>query len=117
VRLMATWASILVLSWLPMYGAELTIWWLFSLIWRGHSFGGPIQHFYFAAIYLVIAVMSALLGPIYPIAITLFYYDQRIRREGYDVVRMMESAGLNSTSTLQPAEAPMTQTNPEASEA
>lgn len=30
------------------------------------------------------------------IAITLFYYDQRIRREGYDIERMMQSAGLNA---------------------
>jgi hypothetical protein len=27
---------------------------------------------------------------------TLLYYDQRIRREGYDVERMMQSAGLNA---------------------
>jgi hypothetical protein len=39
---------------------------------------------------------STLIGPICPIAFTLFYYDQRIRREGYDIERMMESAGLNA---------------------
>jgi hypothetical protein len=38
--------------------------------------------------------LNALFGPIYPIAITLFYYDQRIRREGYDIERMMDSAGM-----------------------
>ena len=26
---------------------------------------------------------------------TLFYYDQRIRLEGFDIERMMETAGLN----------------------
>jgi len=36
-----------------------------------------------------------LAAPIYPIAITLFYYDQRIRREGFDIERMMEAAGMN----------------------
>ena len=39
-------------------------------------------------------VLAALIGPIYPIALTLIYYDQRIRREGYDIERMMDAAGL-----------------------
>jgi hypothetical protein len=37
---------------------------------------------------------------LYSIALTLFYYDQRIRREGYDIERMMEAAGLNAPLTL-----------------
>ena len=32
--------------------------------------------------------------PIYSIALTLFYYDQRIRKEGYDVEWLMEQAAL-----------------------
>jgi hypothetical protein len=42
------------------------------------------------------AAISTLLGPIFPIAITLFYYDQRIRHEGYDIERMMDAAGMNA---------------------
>jgi hypothetical protein len=45
------------------------------------------------------AVLSTLLAPIFPIAVTLFYYDQRIRHEGYDIERMMETAGLNAPVT------------------
>jgi len=37
-------------------------------------------------------------GSLYPIAVTLFYYDQRIRHEGYDIERMMDAAGLNPSS-------------------
>jgi hypothetical protein len=44
-------------------------------------------------------VLTALFGPIYPIALTLFYYDQRIRHEGYDIERMMDAAGLNVPRT------------------
>jgi hypothetical protein len=40
------------------------------------------------------AAILTLLGPIFPIALTLFYYDQRIRLEGYDIERMMDAAGL-----------------------
>jgi hypothetical protein len=32
--------------------------------------------------------------PIYSIALTLFYYDQRIRKEGYDVEWLMEQAAV-----------------------
>jgi hypothetical protein len=32
--------------------------------------------------------------PIYSIALTLFYYDQRIRKEGYDVEWLMEQAAM-----------------------
>jgi hypothetical protein len=43
----------------------------------------------------ITALVSALVGPIFPIALTLFYYDQRIRLEGYDIERMMSAAGLH----------------------
>lgn len=41
-----------------------------------------------------------------PIVLTRFYYDQRIRLEGYDIERMMEAAGLNAPATLPSQEAP-----------
>jgi hypothetical protein len=44
--------------------------------------------------------ITTLLGPIYPIALTLFYYDQRIRKEGFDIERLMEAAGLNTAQPL-----------------
>jgi hypothetical protein len=50
------------------------------------------------------AVILALLGPIFPIALTLFYYDQRIRHEGYDIEQMMDAAGLNTIDSPAPAE-------------
>jgi hypothetical protein len=33
------------------------------------------------------------------IVLTLLYYDQRIRREGFDVERMMQAAGLDANAT------------------
>jgi hypothetical protein len=39
------------------------------------------------------------------IALVLFYYDQRIRKEGYDIEWMMQQAGLaQPPSTASPAE-------------
>ena len=36
------------------------------------------------------------------LSITLFYYDQRIHREGDDIEHMMEAAGLNPTAPPLP---------------
>ncbi len=35
-----------------------------------------------------------------PIALTLIYYDQRIRREGYDIEWMMRAAGLGNSEVV-----------------
>jgi hypothetical protein len=69
-------------------------WRLVVFFYHGHSFGVTAQHLYVETVYLLYAVVSAFVSPIYSIAITLIYYDQRIRQEGYDIERMMEAAGL-----------------------
>jgi len=42
---------------------------------------------------------NSFIGPMYATGLTLFYYDQRVRKEGYDIEWMMEAAGM----TAQPA--------------
>ncbi|MGA8086586.1 MAG: glycerophosphoryl diester phosphodiesterase membrane domain-containing protein [Terracidiphilus sp.] len=37
---------------------------------------------------------NTFVGPIYATGFTLFYYDQRVRKEGYDIERMMHNAGM-----------------------
>ena len=51
---------------------------------------------------------NTFLGPIWATGITLFYYDQRVRKEGYDIEWMMQAAGLTPPP---PAELPAA-TNP-----
>ncbi len=46
-------------------------------------------------------VVQALTKPVYGIALVLFYYDQRIRKEGFDIEWLMQRAGL-----MPPAPAP-----------
>ena len=36
---------------------------------------------------------NSFVSPIYATGFTLFYYDQRVRKEGYDIERMMQSRG------------------------
>jgi hypothetical protein len=45
-------------------------------------------------------VINTFIGPIYSTGLTLFYYDQRVRKEGYDIVWMMQAAGLSSQAEL-----------------
>ncbi|MGH9589161.1 MAG: hypothetical protein ACRD25_02140 [Terracidiphilus sp.] len=45
---------------------------------------------------------NTLLGPIYATGITVLYFDQRVRHEGYDIEWMMQTAGLGQPSTVAP---------------
>ncbi|MGA9586105.1 MAG: hypothetical protein WBQ95_12300 [Terracidiphilus sp.] len=40
---------------------------------------------------------NTFVGPIYATGFTLFYYDQRVRKEGYDIERMMHAAGMTDS--------------------
>ncbi len=44
------------------------------------------------------ALSSALIKPIYSIGLTLFYYDARVRKEGFDVERMLERSAVEASS-------------------
>jgi hypothetical protein len=48
---------------------------------------------------------NTFIGPMYATGLTLFYYDQRIRKEGFDIEWMMQAAGL-TVPTRQPAAEP-----------
>ncbi|MGD0858490.1 MAG: glycerophosphoryl diester phosphodiesterase membrane domain-containing protein [Terracidiphilus sp.] len=56
--------------------------------------------------YAVAFGVQALIRPIYGIALTLFYYDQRIRQEGFDIEWMMQQAGLVAPPPSEPEAAP-----------
>jgi len=49
---------------------------------------------------------NSFLGPIYATGITLFYYDQRVRQEGYDIEWMMQAAGLTAPALVAELPAP-----------
>lgn len=48
---------------------------------------------------------NSFVGPIYATGLTLFYYDQRVRKEGYDIEWMMRSAGMTTTAPATEPEA------------
>jgi hypothetical protein len=48
---------------------------------------------------------NSFIGPMYATGFTLFYYDQRIRKEGFDIEWMMEAAGMTPAALPVEAEA------------
>jgi hypothetical protein len=52
--------------------------------------GSLMLYIFFGAFFAV----QALTRPVYAIALLLFYYDQRIRREGFDIEWLMRKAGM-----------------------
>jgi len=61
---------------------------------------------------------NTFLGPIGATGITLFYYDQRVRNEGYDIEWMMQAAGLTPAApqAAPPELAAIAQSEPVAAE-
>ncbi len=56
--------------------------------------------------YGLVFVVMALIRPIYGIALTVFYFDQRIRTEGFDIEWMMREAGMTPPETAPKQEIP-----------
>ena len=55
---------------------------------------------------LLAFLTNTFVGPIYATGFTLFYFDQRVRKEGFDIEHMMMAAGMTAAPTsseVQPA--------------
>jgi hypothetical protein len=66
---------------------------VFALMVRARGQASPGMTFYTLA---VSALSSALIKPIYSIGLTLFYYDARVRKEGFDLERMLERTSMDA---------------------
>ena len=92
------------IAWLMVFACTLIleglavflIWWIATLIYAGRHYASFNRQVYAVVANFFYAVIAAVVGPLYPIAVTLFYYDQRARKEGFDVELMMEAAGLGT---------------------
>jgi hypothetical protein len=58
------------------------------------------------SIYGAYFAMKALIKPVYGIALTLFYFDQRIRKEGFDIEWLMQQAGMVTPPAIATAREP-----------
>jgi hypothetical protein len=106
MRILMAWILLVVLQFTLLLSAQLLFRWIAVFFYPGQHLPLVDHPSYIFGRTLVTALVSAFLAPLYPIALTLFYYDQRIRKEGYDIERMMEIAGMNAPATLLVDEAP-----------
>jgi hypothetical protein len=68
---------------------------------HNQALGLVLIFLYYGSVFLV----QALTKPVYGIALTLFYFDQRIRTEGFDIEWIMRKAGMVAVPAPQPAPA------------
>ena len=83
--------------WLLIYAIRVGLGLLFAFPIMMYSFKHPGQQLplvYLAFAQVVGFFSNTFIGPIYSTGLTLFYYDQRIRKEGFDIEWMMQAAGL-----------------------
>jgi hypothetical protein len=91
-----------------MWALHLAAWYLMRSAMRFLYYDAHM-HFlnrqaFIVAGYGLHTVVSVALGPITPVALVLLYYDQRVRKEGYDIERMIEAAGLTVPDPASAAE-------------
>jgi Membrane domain of glycerophosphoryl diester phosphodiesterase len=68
---------------------------VFAFIVRARGHATPAMTGYTLA---VTALSSALIKPIYSIGLTLFYYDARVRKEGFDLERMLGRPSMEASN-------------------
>jgi hypothetical protein len=104
-RVAISWLMLFLLSWVLLIGVLTLFRWMVILI--EHAWPGTwhvMRVVYQPATIAIQAILAIAIRPLYAIAGTLFYYDQRIRKEGFDIERLMQSMGMVETA-VEPAPA------------
>jgi uncharacterized membrane protein len=90
---------------LLVYAVRLLLGLLFGMPFILYSFkhpGAPLPVGLLAIQQIAAFLVNTFIGPIYSTGLTLFYYDQRVRKEGFDLEWMMRSAGLSQPAEFLP---------------
>ncbi len=106
-RIFLLYLLVTALNWILSMGITVPLTIVMSLLPgasdpRHASTAGVVMIF---VVYGAAFAIQAVTRPILGIALTLFYYDQRIRQEGFDIEWMMERAGMISPAQSVPATA------------
>jgi uncharacterized membrane protein len=107
-RIFLLYLLVAILSWLLMMAITLPST-IFLALLPGMS--NPQHAQAMGMVFLIIVygasfAVQTLVKPIYGIALVLFYYDQRIRLEGFDIEWMMQQAGMAPAPSPAPEAAP-----------
>jgi hypothetical protein len=90
---------------LLVYAVRILLGLLFGMPFILYSFkhpGAPLPVGLLAIQQIAAFLVNTFIGPIYSTGLTLFYYDQRVRKEGFDLEWMMRSAGLSQPAEFLP---------------
>jgi hypothetical protein len=91
-----------ILAWCVTFPVLIAISFLPSL--QGQAHAQAVGMVAMSATYGAFLAVKALTKPIYGIALTVFYFDQRIRKEGFDIEWMMQQAGMLHPPPATPPE-------------
>ena len=98
--------------WLMVYVIRFILGLVFGvpiIFFSAKHLGQPLPIWLIALSALAGFLINTFIGPIYSTGLTLFYYDQRVRKEGFDVEWMMRAAGLSPQTELPAAAEPETE--------
>jgi hypothetical protein len=105
-RVGLTWLLLFVIRWTLVIAMQWGFRWVVVWIWRLWPAGHHLLNVaYRPATHVLSAILSILFVSLFPVAVTLLYYDQRIRKEGFDVEWMMQSAGMTEIASAPAASA------------
>jgi hypothetical protein len=103
-RIFLLFLLVAALGWLLSMGATIPLTILLLLIpginspQHAQAAGAAMMLILYGASFAV----QSLVKPVYGIALVLFYYDQRIRKEGYDIELLMQQAGMVPEAVPEP---------------
>jgi hypothetical protein len=100
LRIWFIWIVLWAAVWVLAFGLTFLLSRLMPLAGGLLHLADLMRRLYGPAVFVLVTALYGVLAPIFPIALTLFYYDQRIRKEGFDIERMMDAAGLNAAEAL-----------------
>jgi hypothetical protein len=105
-EILVAWATINVISWVLETGVTALI--ILASRALPFAFVDPRGNFIlsYRLVNAGVQVVGVLIAPLFPIAMTLLYFDQRVRKEGYDIELLMTAAGMDAASTSEGANGP-----------
>lgn len=95
-RIFSCWLFLAMIGFVLGSGTQAVYRFVAIVLYRNHYWNPVFQRLYSPGSVLIGTCVNVLLIPLYPITLTLLYYDQRIRREGLDIEWLMNAAGWES---------------------
>lgn len=102
-RILVMYILGLVLNWMLTWPVSILVLMVVTLVpsLQGQKHAQAVGMIVMFTLYGSYFAVKALVKPIYGIALTIFYFDQRIRKEGFDIEWLMHQAGMAMAPALE----------------